>query len=707
MMELLSPAGSRESLVAAVQNGANAVYFGGSMLNARRFADNFAGEALASALDYCHVRGVKAYITLNTLVFDREMRAALDFAHELHRYGADAVLVQDLGLAALIRHELPALTVHASTQMGIHDEGGLKYCESMGISRAVLAREVSLADIKKLSASSGVELEAFAHGALCMSFSGSCLYSSMAGERSGNRGTCAQPCRKSASVFGTPSSSDLCLSPNDICMIEHLDELERAGICCVKLEGRMKKPEYVAAVTRCYRAALDGASKAELVRMKAELFAFFNRGEFSTVHFFADSVKTGGVGSSKPDAQAVANAKKSVHGENVKRSIAMRLRLEVGKPAALEAALSGKRVSVRGEIVQRALKPQSKQAVFERLCKLGDTPFELSNEDCTIEMTDECYISAAALNAMRREAAERLSECFRIRNADDFCADEFKMQPASPLIEDARIVFGKTVVYCVARDTIEARRLFEGGADMVALEPQSFDLEELLQLKNAKRAEQKLILALPNVLITRAQRELISGLIESGAFDGAEANNIGQTELIKSMPLKIAGIGLNALNCFTVSELIRLGYDLIVPSVELSGAQLRDICAQYGSRLLIWTHGRVPVMQLVHCPVKEYKGCQNCGGNAGCVTDEAGREFPLCNIRFPDKCLVRMLNSNTTDLIDLLPKLPPAAGYRLSFFGEDLHASDYALMALKTAMNGEKTDQLPFSTRGHWNRKVD
>ena len=282
MMELLSPAGSRESLAAAVQNGADAVYFGGSILNARRFADNFSGDALVSALDYCHERGVKAYITLNTLVFDRELRAALDFAAELYRYGADAVLVQDLGLAALIRHELPDLTLHASTQMGIHDEGGLTYCEKAGIKRAVLAREVSLDEIRLLSVSSSIELEAFAHGALCMSFSGSCLYSSMAGERSGNRGTCAQPCRKAASVFGAPKQNELCLSPNDICMIEHLDELKSAGICCVKLEGRMKKPEYVAAVTRCYRAALDGASKDELSRMKLELFRFYNRGEFST-----------------------------------------------------------------------------------------------------------------------------------------------------------------------------------------------------------------------------------------------------------------------------------------------------------------------------------------------------------------------------------------------------------------------------------------
>ncbi|MBR5947030.1 MAG: U32 family peptidase [Clostridia bacterium] len=706
MMELLSPAGSRDSLVAAVQNGADAVYFGGSILNARRSADNFAGESLVEALDYCHERGVNAYITLNTLVFDRELGAALDFAHELYRFGADAVLVQDLGLAALIRHELPELTVHASTQMGIHDEGGLKYCERMGINRAVLAREVDIEEIKRLSSSSSVEIETFAHGALCMSFSGSCLYSASSGERSGNRGTCAQPCRKAASVFGAPKPSELCLSPNDICMIEHLRELESAGVCCVKLEGRMKKPEYVAAVTRCYRAALDGASKAELASMKAELFMFFNRGAFSTAHFFGDSVKTGGIGSSKPDPQSLAEAKRSLIGENRKRNIKMHLKLAVGEPACLVASVGERSISVCGERVETASQPQSAQTYSDRLKKLGDTPFELADENCTVEMLENCYISSAALNALRREAAEKLAEGFHIRHDTPKASNCFAKQNIGSC--DALIGSGKQrIIYCLARSASEAKQLYESGADIVALEPLSFEEAELSDISNAKASGKKLILALPNVLITKEQREFIKTLLSSGAFDGAEANNIGQTELIKDMPLKIAGIGLNAINTFTISELARLDYDYIVPSVELTSAQMRDICSEYGSRLIIWTHGRIPSMQLLHCPVKEYKGCQCCSGDAGRVTDEAGREFPLVNIRFPDKCLVRMLNSNTTDLVDILDRMPKCAGYRMSFNGEPAAAAIERLRALKAAMLGDRPTQYPNSTRGHWNRKVD
>ena len=357
-MELLSPAGSREALTAAVQNGADAVYFGGGSFNARRFADNFEGDGIISAVDYCHERGVRAYITLNTLVFDRELCDALVFAEQLYRIGVDAVLVQDLGLAGLIRRNLPELTLHASTQMGIHDLGGLQYCKRIGLTRAVLARETSLAQIKYLSNNCDIELETFAHGALCMSFSGSCLYSSMSGERSGNRGTCAQPCRKNASVSGRPSDRDFCLSPNDICMIEHLNALQRAGVACVKIEGRMKKPEYVAAVTRCYRAALDGADASEIVKLKQELFAFFNRGDFNTSHLYRDSVKTDRVGNSKPDKAALAAARQSIQGENRRREVDMTLTLSVGSAAQLNIADGEHAVSMSGAVVPTASKPQ-------------------------------------------------------------------------------------------------------------------------------------------------------------------------------------------------------------------------------------------------------------------------------------------------------------------------------------------------------------
>ena len=702
MMELLSPAGNMECLTAAVQNGADAVYFGGSMLNARRFADNFAGDKLRSAVDYCHERGVKAYITLNTLVFDRELFSALDFAEELYRCGTDAVLVQDLGLAALIRHRLPELTLHASTQMGIHDIGGLRYCESIGMKRAVLAREVSLEQIRSLAAASGIELEAFGHGALCMSFSGSCLYSSMSGERSGNRGPCAQPCRKQASVSGRPGPNDFCLSPNDICMIEYLDELEKAGICCIKLEGRMKKPEYVAAVTRCYRTALDGASKQEIKQLKDELFRFFNRGEFSTSHIFTDSVRTDRVGSSKPDKNDIAAAKQSYNGEFRKRAADMALSLNVGQNAVLKMTCGGHSVSEKGASVQQAEKPQSRENYIAKLSKLGDTPFELRN--CTVDMTDDCYLSAAELNAMRRSACEQLAACFRVRNE--------KVIDAAPFIkfksnERTAPITKAPFIYCVVQSAADAQLAFENGADAVAIEPNRILPDELKTLDTYRRNGKKLLLALPNVIITEVQRNYIKGLIESGCFDGAEANNIGQLDLIRDLPVRIAGIGLNALNSYTVQELLRVGFDYVIPSQELTEIQLQALMSEYGDRMILWVHGRVPLMQLLHCPVKEHLKCRNCAWDAGCVTDEAGRRFPLNTIRYPDKCLVRMLNCFPTDLIDTAQKLPKCAGLRLGFIGEAPSAIPERLQALRTAQSGGNVMQYPDSTKGHWNRKVD
>lgn len=738
-MELLSPAGSREALAAAVQNGADAVYFGGGSFNARRFADNFDGDGMVSAVDYCHERGVRAYITLNTLVFDRELYDALKFAEQLYKIGVDAVLVQDLGLAGIIRRNLPELTLHASTQMGIHDLGGLQYCQQIGLTRAVLARETSLSQIKYLSDNCSIELETFAHGALCMSFSGSCLYSSMSGERSGNRGTCAQPCRKNASVFGRPSAVDFCLSPNDICMIEHLNALRKAGVECVKIEGRMKKPEYVATVTRCYRAALDGADAAELAKLKNELFAFFNRGDFNTAHLYRDSVKTDRVGSSKPDKAALTAAKQSILGESRKREIEMTLELSNGNAAQLSAACGEHSVSKLGAVVQTAGKPQRAEVYAERLQKLGNTPF--SAKRCDVRMTEDCYISAAELNSLRRDCIDELLNEFHIHNvvptfdaAAVTDARNLKARASSFKTERSTLPLYVRVSGCKAAETAAA-----SGAEIIALEPCALNnlavlTGEILSLREKLSNGQKLILALPNVIITERQHDCFKQLVQLGAFDGIETNNIGQIAFFDYFKntkkqcdstrnaetsmcecaaqadfIRIAGIGMNAMNSFTMHCLAELGFDFIMPSPELTGAQLASIAENQSiaDKILIGIHGRTPLMQLLHCPVKEHKGCKNCNGAVGNVTDEAGRVFPLVNVHYPDKCLVRMLNCRTTDLIDLMNKMPRAAGYVLSFIGESNDIITERVNAAADAIKGVKQGQYPDSTRGHWTRKVD
>lgn len=234
-IELLAPAGSFESLIAAVQNGADAVYFGTGSFNARASAANFKGEELQRALDYCHARGVDAHITMNTLLLDREFGRALEVAAELYRLGADALIVQDIGLIAALRRCFPDLPIHASTQMTVHNAEGVRACARMGLSRAVLAREVSLEEIRQIRAQSSLPLETFVHGAMCVSVSGQCLMSSFLGGRSGNRGGCAQPCRMPCKLG---EASGYLLSMKDLCMLEHLEELQLCGVASLKIEGQ-------------------------------------------------------------------------------------------------------------------------------------------------------------------------------------------------------------------------------------------------------------------------------------------------------------------------------------------------------------------------------------------------------------------------------------------------------------------------------------
>ncbi|TRZ87950.1 MAG: U32 family peptidase [Methanosarcinales archaeon] len=287
--ELLAPVGSKESLIAAVENGADAVYFGGALFSARQYASNFDREELEWAIDYAHARGVRTYVTVNTLIKDSELEEACDYLHFLCNCGADAVIVQDIGILKLLREQLPDLPVHASTQMTIHNAEGVKFLQEMGVKRVVLAREMSLHEIKRIKSETGMEIETFIHGALCFSYSGQCLLSSMIGGRSGNRGYCAQPCRKK---YRAGDVEGYLLSPKDLNMSEHIPALVEAGIDSFKIEGRMKRPEYVAGVVRVYRRIIDRyvkePSKFSVTDIeKHTLRQLFNRG-FTTGYFFGN-----------------------------------------------------------------------------------------------------------------------------------------------------------------------------------------------------------------------------------------------------------------------------------------------------------------------------------------------------------------------------------------------------------------------------------
>ena len=691
MMELLSPAGSREALIAAVQNGADAVYFGGSMFNARRFAANFDDQSLISAIDYCHERGVKVNITLNTLLFDREMPKALKYAEFLCRTGADAAIVQDMGLISLIRKNIPELPLHASTQMGIHDMNGAREAEKLGLEQVVLSREVPLWEIGYIHNNTPIALEAFAHGALCMSFSGACLLSSMAGERSGNRGTCAQPCRKRMGLDDKPGRNEYDLSLGDLCMIEHLGDLERAGISCIKLEGRMKRAEYVAVVTRAYRDALDGADKAEISRHKKRMLDMFDRGGGCTGYFYGDNVHTGCVAVSDRSKELIKEAANSYARETRRQPVNIELHMRVGEAAQLILRSEGNSAMAVGDVVQPAQKAQTAERYMEQAQKLGDTPFICAGMKADID--EKAFLPMSAVNALRRDASAKLLESMhRRRSCGSGDAPRLENRP----VEHTRITV-------IASTSEQAKAAFGAGADEVALEPCEFQIAAF-EASAAFKRNGKLLISLPVAIISHKEEEKLMKIIESGLIDGGIAANIGQLELIKALPLRIAGTQMNAMNGYTVQTYRDMGFDRVTLSLELTKPQLRDIA---GDGTAVSIYGREQLMQLRQCPVKEYKGCRGCDGFPGKMVDEGGREFPLCNVRQEDGCLVRLLNCLPTDITDLYGELPKPEAVQLAFYDEDPERVRECIAAAMAARDGRRTSPPKNATRGHWNRAVD
>ncbi len=688
-LELLAPAGAREQLTAAVQNGADAVYLGGKAFSARRFAGNFNEEELVRALDYCHERGVRVYVTFNTLLLDRELQAALDYAGFLYKSGADALIVQDMGLIRILRPNFPDLPLHASTQMGVHDENGLRMCERLGLSRAVLARELSLSRIRELNNANSIEIECFAHGALCTAMSGACLFSSLAGGRSGNRGECAQPCRKPYAI-GDAEEAGYPLSLADLCMVSHVDELRAAGVTSLKLEGRMKRPEYVAAMTRAYRMAIDGAQETELFRELALMHGIFDRGE-STGYFFGADVPANARGQLFSDETLLEGLRETYRGERRRRPVDGRLELIVGKCAALTLVLDGYQTTARGDIVQAAKKTPDTERYIAQISRLGETPFEL--RDCAIIMPEPAFISVSALNEMRRQAVEALYGALHSKRAAPVAE-----MPALLQSEKA----GTGEVLAVVPDAPRAAAAFLSGADIVALELRRMDVaqKELLQLQSFRTNGKRLLLQLPAADYTGEEQAAWQDIFQSGLVDGGVAQNAGQSHLIEGE--RIAGYLCNATNAQAVAQLNEIGFDRVLVSLELNKPQLRDLLKQTGTGL--YAYGRAQLMQLWHCPYRREGGCRDCEAlGGGFLRDDAGRVFPLDPVRMRSGCLTRVRNCAILDLLDVIGDLPQIGCVALEFTYETPEEIAERVIAARGALCGSRPLRLG-DTRGHWTR---
>ena len=628
-MELLAPAGHWEAMVAAVQSGAGSVYMGCGGFNARRGAKNFTPEEFAAAVSYCHLRGVKVYMTLNTLVTDRELPQAEEYLRSASRWGVDGVIVQDWGLAALARQVTPELPLHGSTQMTVHSREGVEAAAAMGMACVVLSRELSREDAAYICRNSPIKIEVFAHGALCMCYSGQCAMSALIGERSGNRGTCAQPCRLPYRVDGGRPGHPLSLK--DACLAAHLGELRDMGVSILKLEGRMKRPEYVAVVTSIYAALLreERPPTAEELR---RLEAAFSRQGFTQDYWLGrpGPAMFGTRGEKTPEPADLFREARALYERESARTVpvALTAAFRAGEPAVLTAEdPQGRRFTAAGPVPEAArTRPLTEEDLRQRLGKTGGTVFV--PERVTVAVEEGLSLPASAVNGLRREALEGLAA---LRSAPPVRREA----PTPPLPERGS----------VPAEPLLSLSLFRGEQLTEAL----MDLAPALIYLPAERIGEfttapylgrgtEFAVALPRICADH-QREALMDLLKRARDMGcvsAAVGNIGQVAMARELGLALRGdFGLNLFNSRSLAVLEELGFASACLSFELRHQQIRDLRGSLPREAIVY--GRLPLMVTENCLIRNALGCKSrdlagpCRG-AHRLTDRRGEQFPVLSV---------------------------------------------------------------------------
>lgn len=674
-MELLAPAGNIEALRYAVKFGADSVYLGLDSHNARMSADNFSVDNIGEFIGYCHLRGTKVYITLNTLIKDKELGSALDIAYKIYSAGADAVIVQDIGLMTLIRKNIPNLSLHISTQAGVHNAEGALFFTQRGASRAVLSRETLLEDIPKIH-KTGISVEAFCHGALCISFSGGCYYSSLVASRSGNRGRCMQLCRKK---YGYNGQNKYFLSPKDLCLIDKIPELVRAGVDCIKIEGRMRRPEYAAETVRIYRQAIDGiADEHGETRLKK----IYNRGNFTTGYAFDNSgilypktqnhigisagkivdsnngyitlksdlplavddgfklLKSGDeIGSAKlvsntgsiytlssnakevPDEVRLTTdsgqiAEISAAAESIKQPVILTADFKCGDLPHLIISSGGYEAVVTGNVpIEKAVNtPVSKESLIQSLSKLGED-YEAV---CGINMTQDIFIPKSAVNALRRDAMNALitAACEKKTvNRPDYTPIEYKSDSE------------KILVIC----SDSARFLNKLDLKFVPVfSPSDYNYTENI--------DKPFFLDTPPLLRGR-DIDVLTDCIHRLKPIGLVINNPYAYILAETLSLKkMTGIYLNVFNAEAKKA---IDADYTVESAE-----------SFADSDIKYAFGCMPLMYLTHCPYKEIREvkCAACGYDGKLkIIDDKGLELYYSRIKLAN-CYFKLRSATPVEL---------------------------------------------------------
>lgn len=694
MLELLAPAGSMDALKAAVQNGANAVYLGCGSFNARQSAKNFTPQTLVEAVKYCHVRGVQVHLTLNTLVTDRECDDVTAMIRHAAQNNVDAFIVQDLGVVQLCRQIAPHIPIHGSTQMTVHSLPGVLLCAAMGLQRVVLSRELNREEISYICKNSPIEIEVFGHGALCMCYSGQCYLSAVIGGRSGNRGRCAQPCRQSYGYGRWENKYPLSLKDN--CLVGYVKELEAMGVASLKLEGRMKRPEYVATVTAVYRKAIDEGIVTQ--SMMDALYAAFNRQGFTDGYYTGkiDKRMFGIRQDTLEDGEFLQAARQSYEtGETQLVDLQFRAVVTVDGSSLTVMDPEGRTCQSIGPMPQRALRvPLTGEMLAQRVAKTGGTPYRCVQVRTRVD--PGLTISAAAINAMRRDVLNQLT-ALRARREEK----PIRSPKPVPMIRGSRGLPGLTI-QVTTREQLTPNLLNTETA-MLYVPMHLLMADPNMTLRLVERG--RLAVALPRVVhdpeMAKLQQDL-STLRQWGVRD-ALVGNLGLIIPAREAGMRIHGdFGLNVFNSISMNVMKSLEIVSAVPSFEMTLPQIRDLSKAVSAELI--AYGRLPLMLTENCLIRGRTGECTCQTETSVkLTDKTGADFPI--IKDGDSCRSVLLNGKKLSWLDRQEDLNKLGlwALRLYFTTENSREVDRVL--------GDYLNPQPFDpgscTRGLYLRGVE
>ena len=702
--ELLAPAGSLEILKGVIESGADAVYVGGSMFGARAYANNFTEEELLEAIDFAHLRGVKVYLTVNTLIKNSEFSKLYDYLLPYYKRGLDAVIVQDIGVVKAIHEYFPSMEIHTSTQMTVTGADGVRFLSQFGVTRVVMAREVSLAEMKRIHEETGMELEAFVHGALCYSYSGQCLFSSILGGRSGNRGRCAQPCRLPYTVEG--KKDEYILSLKDMCGIKALDKLHDAGVYSLKIEGRMKQLEYACGVVKYYRSYIDSkkpVSDADYDRIKA----LGNRCGFTDRYYF-DHNGSDMVTYVKPNF--VSNAAEPSP-EKRKLSIEGELVLREGEPGSLTVKRGDVTYKASIEPVSAALKaPLDKKAAIDRINKTGDTDFEFSH--IKAQIGENVFVPNGALNKLRRDAISGLCDKLlkkyyrndaRYADISSMCELPEHVVKSDAAHEDGAVNAKDytTICSCMTRTQLDTLISYD-CFDVFYLDFDMYDRKTLIQqfaddVKSLTKRNKKVYLMLPTIFRADSSDYFVSIAkeLDKVSFEGFVVKNYEELYLTENLftgKKVILDHNMYTFNDVSKSAFFEHGVSGDTVPLELNSREIMHR-NNIGSQMIVY--GYYPLMTTANCVHKNTKGCDK-KQKLIYLKDRYNKSFAVCNNC--KECYNTIYNSLPTMLTKNIGKLKEAGirSFRYSFTIE-------TPKQIKAVMD----DKVAEYTNGHYKRGVE